>query len=328
MKIFAFDPSHYRGKYQSEGWVHVPSGVTGEFVEAAQQFAERQFGQHRVEGRAIAGAKTQALFEFPAQTDFPGELFDVVAATCGLRRDTMTLSERHIKAYNEDADPNPTAHKDRYASKVSMGISLRVPEGSCLVLYPRDHVSVNPFNVSAAFPQSLTPAERPDVALRTVQPVEIYDKPGDVMMFPGSAVWHLRRRPAGAMNLYLKLNDFNSDPLGEDPTTPSRRAQTLAALAEEDGKVDDHVITLGRRMDVVVRQYVRDSWTEVLHADVWGEDPVPLSEVEFRLIRAVDGRPTVGDLARDADTRAAIRRLAERGVLELVDARNSVSSSR
>jgi hypothetical protein len=318
MRIFAFDPSEYSDQYQSDGWVHVRGGVTPEFFEAAQEFAERQFGEHLVEGRAIAGAKTQALFEFPTETDFPGELFDVVTTACALRRETMTLSERHIKAYNPDADPNPPAHKDRYASKVSMGISLRVPEGSHLVLYPRDHVSVNPFNVSAAFPQSLSPEERPDVALRTAQPVEIYDKPGDVMMFPGSAVWHLRRRPAGAMNLYLKLNDFNSDPLGEDPTSASRRAHTLAALAEEDGSVEDHIIMLGRRMDVVTRRYVRDSWAEVLQADVWGEDPVQLSEVEFRLIQAADARRTVGDLAGDPDTRAALRRLAERGVLELV----------
>ena len=300
--------------------MHIKSGGTPEFFEAARECAARQFGEHRVEGRAIAGAKTQALFEFPAETDFPAELFDVVAATCGLRRETMTLSERHIKAYDADADPNATAHKDRYASKVSMGISIRVPEGSHLVLYPRDDVSVNPFNVSAAFPQSLTPDERPDVALRNAQPVEIYDAPGDVMMFPGSAVWHLRRRPAGAMNLYLKLNDFNSDPLGEDPTTPSRRARTRAALAEEDGNLDERVVMLGRRMDAVVRQYLRDTWAEVLQADVWGEDPVPLSEAEFGLVQEVDGRRTVGDLARDADARAALRRLAERGVLELVDA--------
>ena len=36
-------------------------------------------------------------------------------------------------------------------------------------------------------------------------------------MFYGSEIWHLRRRSAGSVNLYLKFNDFDYDPLGEDP---------------------------------------------------------------------------------------------------------------
>lgn len=51
-----------------------------------------------------------------------------------------------------------------------------------------------------------------------------------MIAFRGSAIWHCRRRAAGAINIYLKMNDFNSDPLGEDPVTDARRSATLAAL--------------------------------------------------------------------------------------------------
>jgi hypothetical protein len=323
MRIFAFDPADYREQYREQGWLHIKNGITPEFYDALRGFAEREFGTHRVEGRAIEGAKTQALFEFPGET--LDEVFDVVADTCGLHRETMTLSERHIKWYDADADPNPVAHKDRLASKVSMGFSIEVPEGSYLVVYPSDDVGVNPFNVSAALPTSLEREQRPDVILKDAKGVEIHDAPGDVMMFGGSALWHLRRRPAGAMNLYLKLNDFNSDPLGEDPSTPARRSNTLAALEGGDGELDDLRIMLGRRMDGVTRFYARNG-DEILQADIWGEDPLRVTETQFAAIKAVNGRQTFGSLVQElaahggdlAAVRSDLLRLAERGVFDLI----------
>jgi hypothetical protein len=309
--------------------LHIRNGVTPEFYEALLDFAEREFGTHQVEGRAIAGAKTQALYEFPKDTNFPGELFDVVAETCALERDTMTLSERHVKCYDDDADPNPTAHKDRLASQVSMGISIEVPEGSHLVLYPAAEVEVNPFNISGALPKSLQPDRRPDVALKDAEGIEIHDQPTDVMMFRGSAIWHLRRRPAGSKNLYLKLNDSNSDPLGEDPTTPERRALTLSALREGEAKLESTRVMLGRRMDTVTRIYTRNG-EQILQADVWGKDPVRLTESQFDAIRAVGAGQgaglTFGTLVRELAgggtglnlSRSDLLWLAEREVFDLI----------
>jgi hypothetical protein len=323
MRVFAFDPADFREQYAEQGWLHIQQGVTPEFSEALKDFADREFGSHQVEGRAIAGAKTQALYEFPEGA--LDEVFDVVAATCGLERATMTLSERHVKWYDADADPNPNAHKDRLASQVSMGISIEVPEGSHLVLYPEVDVGVNPYNVSGALPKSLDPAQRPEVLLRDVKGLEIHDQPGDVMMFRGSAMWHLRRRPAGAKNLYLKLNDFNSDPLGEDPMTPARREATLDAVRRSEAAPDGTRVLLGRRMDSVARIYTRNG-EEILQADVWGEDPVELTEQQLRAIRALDRSQTLGalvqELARNGigadEARADLVALAQRGVLDLI----------
>lgn len=74
----------------------------------------------------------------------------------------MTLSERHLKGYFDDTPVEQIPHKDRFASQVSVGLSIDIPEDSVLVLYPHDHVSANPFNISGALPASLPDHQRPE----------------------------------------------------------------------------------------------------------------------------------------------------------------------
>jgi hypothetical protein len=316
MKIFNFDPADYADRYAETGWVHIPGGIDPEFLAYLKDFTAKRFQEKHVEGKAIGGAKEQALFDFPAQTDFPGELFDSIAAVAGLNREGMTLSERHIKAYDADAPEYPVAHKDRFASQVSVGLSIDIPEDSYLVLYPHTDVSVNPYNVSPQWLASLDPHERPEVVLENAPEIRIDDKPGDVVMFPGSAVWHLRRFAANATNLYLKMNDFNSDPLGEDPSTEPRQKRTLELAASANGNLPGLVPVLARRLDVVARQTSRDG-QEVLQAHLWDQEPIVLSETEWELVHAIDGSRSVAELGGGA-VEGAVRRLAERGVIELV----------
>ncbi len=231
----------------------------------------------------------------------------------------MTLSERHIKAYDDDAPARPTAHKDRISSQVSVGLSIDIPEGSALVLYPQDDRRANMFNVSAALRASLAPEEQPDVVLRDAQEIVINDKPGDVVVFPGSSMWHLRRDAARAVNLYLKFNDFDSDPLGEDPATPQREEGTRAAL--DEGGLIERVPVPARRLDTITRQYTRDGWSQIVQASVWERDPIALSPEQVDLLWALDGRRSVRELSAMGDgaaVEAAVRRLAERGVLDLL----------
>lgn len=310
MKIFDFSPADHRATYAERGWVHVRGGLTDEFLAAAQaQVAERR-AAGPLSGQGIAGAKEQFVFEFAEAAHYE-ELFDAVAAMCGLDRAGLTLSERHIKSYEPDAAPYPNAHKDRFASQVSMGLSLTVPEGSHLVLYPEDDVWENPF-LDTALRDSLEPDRVPEVVLQGATEVEIHDEPGDVVVFRGSAMWHLRRHSAETVNIYLKFNDFGSDPLGEDPSTDRRREATTAALA---GSVDGCVPALARRFDSVSREYRREGWPERLFAHVWGQNRFPVSEGEVAVLRAVDGRSTAADLGLDP---AAVTRLARRGALDLL----------
>jgi hypothetical protein len=319
MKVFAFEPADYREQYVAEGYLHIEQGVDPEFLRVLREFAAGRFQAHLVEGRAIGGRKSQSLYEFPPEVDYRRDVLDPIATLCGLRHDTMTLSERHIKAYDPEAPPEPLPHKDRYASQASVGLSIEVPEGSHLVVYPYDETDLNPYNVSAAYLTSLPPHRRPEVALKSAREIVVYDKPGDVMVFPGNRLWHLRRRPARAVNLYLKVNDFDCDPLGEDPTTAERRRATLARAADADGRVDRLVPVLSRRLDTISREYMRD-WQEALQARLWDEGPVMIDDEEFRLLSAVDGRRKVVELAGDAQ-RAALLRLAQRGVVDLVSSR-------
>jgi hypothetical protein len=322
MRIFDFDPADHREEYAERGYLHIRGGITGEFLEHLRGFVAERFGEQEVEGKAIGGRKSQAIYEAGPEIDFPGELFDVVAATCGLERQTMTLSERHIKAYDDDAPEEVPAHKDRFASQVSMGLSIEVPAGSRLVLYPEVDVGVNPFNVSAALRESLEPGRLPENLLPGAPETELYDEPGDVMMFPGNALWHFRRRQANATLLYLKLNDFGSDPLGEDPSTPVRRSETLAALNGGGAGIEGLVPVLSRRLDTLTREYTREPRLEILRAHVWEEAPIPLEPDDFRLLEAVDGRTPLGrlavSLAADGDIGARVRRLAEKGALDLL----------
>ena len=222
MKVFSFDPSEHRETFLSQGWLHVKNGVTSEFVAVMKEFVARELSEEQLKQFALAGKKGQGRFEFPPEVDFPGELFDVIAAVCGLNRDTIALSERHINAYDNDAKPDPTPHKDRDASKVSVGLCIE-PADSVVVIYPGASRERNPYVSAATYYDSLPIDQKPEHTLTEDQAVAIRDEPGDVVMFYGSEIWHLRRRSAGSVNLYLKFNDFDYDPLGEDPTTIERQ---------------------------------------------------------------------------------------------------------
>ncbi len=318
MSVFAFRWDDHRDAYARDGWVHVKDGIAPEFLAAAREEIAGRQASEPLATKGVSGQKDQYVLDFPSWVDYGRDLFDVIAPLTGLRRETMTLSERHVKAYAADADPFPTAHKDRLASQVSVGLSLEVPTGSHLLLYPEDDRSVNPF-LGTGLRDSLEPDRMPEVVLKDARAVEIHDSPGDVVIFPGSSVWHLRRRSAGTVNIYLKFNDFDADPLGEDPSSALRRAATLAALAGPLELLEPLVPVLSRRFDSVVHECSRVGWRESASAAVWGQPPVPLSDEEVTLLRRIDARTTVATFTASADAAGrAVRRLAERGVVDLL----------
>jgi hypothetical protein len=324
MRIFSFDPIDVRDEYRTQGWLHIRKGTDPGFLDELTAFVQGSLDSSVVTGRGIGGTKQQAVYPF---SDAPGamtHLFDTLATLCDLTRETMTLSERHIKAYDADTPAEVPAHKDRLSSQVSVGFTIEVPAGSSLVLYPFDDRTINPFNVAGALRESLPPDRLPEVALEGAREVVIEDEPGDVMIFPGSTTWHKRRRAAGAVNLYLKFNDFNSDPLGEDPSTPERREQTLRSI--EDGAISERTPTLARRLDTVTHQRTRVDGLEVVTADVWGQPPLRLTDAQLAVLRVIDGQRPVGQLASEQNgsglepsrVESEVRELAAKGVLDLL----------
>jgi hypothetical protein len=325
MKVFDFDPRDYSDAYREEGYVHIREGMSREFHAALVEYAERELTSHKLDDFAIKGKKEQSLYDFPDAVDI-GELYDVVCATCGLDRASVTLSERHIQIYEANAAPEPPAHKDRFPSQVSMGFSISIPAESKLVLYPYSHREVNPFNTSAGLRRHLQPDELPEVVLKDARELVLDDADRDVVMFPGSTTWHLRRHAANALNLYLKFNDYGCDPLGEDPFTEGRRTRTLAAVAGPVDSARALFPVLSRRLDTVSRTATRDGWSEVLEARVFGEEPVGVTELQHEALVTLDGSESLGALASRlagagdaAAAEAQVLRLAELGVLDLVD---------
>jgi len=201
---------------------------------------------------------------------------------------------------------------------VAVGLSIDVPAGSTLVLYPTDYRQVNRF-LTAGQRDSLLPHELPEVVLEDAQPVVISDAPGDVTMFQGSSMWHLRQNSAGAALLYLKCNDFDCDPLAEDPTTQVRRERTRGVLAGLDVTPASLVPVLGRRFQSVSREYGRD-WCEDLWLRIFDEDPVRIDDRHLEVLRSVDGTRTWAALVGQSDHASeALSRLAELGAVDLVD---------
>ena len=155
--------------------------------------------------------------------------------------------------------------------------------------------------------------------------VAIADEAGDVVMFPGSTTWHLRRNSARSINLYLKMNDFDSDPLGEDPSTAPRRERTLALL---DGGADglaERVPRRSRRLDFVNRQYTVHAWHESLAVALYGEEPFGITPAQLDLLRRRTGSGRSRASSARLRRRMVARRsrfatpvtLVERGALDL-----------
>jgi hypothetical protein len=321
--MFAFDPHTYSSAFASEGYAYIPGGLTPAFLALLAKQVEDYLQGELLKNFAI-GDKQQALYQFPPGQDYHGQLLDMVGTVCGLDSRQLVLSERHIKAYDASAAPFPLPHKDRFASEVSVGFSVRVPPGSTLVLYPSDERDVNPFNSSTEYRASLGPERVPEKTLQNARRVAIADSPGDVIVFRGHSIWHLRERPANTVMLYLKLNAFHADPLGEDVRTPQFRRYTETLLQAAEAELEAAIPIVGRRVDSIQHRFTRD-WREVRGVVLYGEKLFTIDEAEFRALRLMDGRRSVRDILKavaeqggDKLTSNKIRRLAARGVVDLL----------
>jgi hypothetical protein len=321
-RMFVFDPAKYAEHFAREGYVHIPQGVSEEFYAKLVKQVDENMKSKLMKDFAI-GDKQQAMYEFPEGGDYAQELCEKVGAVCGFNAEDLVVSERHIKGYEADANPNPHAHKDRFASQISVGLSVHVKEGSTLVLYPYDENDINPFNTSVQLRASLSPDRYPEPRLQKARRIEIKDAARDVIMFRGHKIWHLRANPALTTMLYLKLNAFNCDPLGEDRKTPALRQQTESSIGLSDQQLAELVPQLGRRVDYVHRYYSRD-WRELIGVVLFGEKHFTIDDEELKMLQAMDGKRTLGSIAALVNggvtepTIEKARRLARRGVIDLV----------
>jgi len=323
-KMFNFDPILYADAFAEHGFVHIENGLKECFHGQLVKYVEDRFDEKHLKEFA-RGDKQQAMYEF-LEAGHYDELRELVATVAGIEANSLTLSERHIKEYEPSADPYPLAHKDRFGSEFAVGFSIRVPEGSTLVVYPDDDVNANPFNSTVELRASFSPEMLPEPNLKLAHRVEIQDRPGDVQIFRGSAMWHMREHGAGTTVLYLKLNTYNCDTLGEDPHTSEIRQRTLSVANSSTSAWTSAIPVIARRVDYIHRRYDRD-WRDLFGVVIYGQPHATITEAEFTTLRAMDGRRTVSELCSYLERSGtanevseAILRLSRRGIVDLLTA--------
>jgi hypothetical protein len=111
----------------------------------------------------------------------------------------------------------------------------------------------------------------------------------------------------------MKFNDFDYDPLGEDPNTIDRQERTKQLLSSNGGSLPaDALVKASRQLEWLNQQHSRND-IEVLQAKLWGQDPVLIGADEHRLLHALNGGTPVEQLDQ-----TTVRRLAELGLVDLI----------
>lgn len=213
--MFNYDPAVGRDDFKRNGYVHLRGALKPEVVEHLVAFHQQAMhGDVNEQGNwRIGGKKRQFLFDFPDPA-WAEEFRRGMAALTEIDPRDFTISERHLKVYEHDAKPWPAPHKDRAASAVSIGLPVAIPEQSSTCLFPTLQPGEN-LEERAVF---LTDQDHPqlDRVYQDEDCVMLRERPGDILAFLGSALYHERVHPAGAAILYIKANGAGSDPLGED----------------------------------------------------------------------------------------------------------------
>ena len=213
--VFKRDLKAYRPILERDGYVLLKDILSDDFMDSLKAFHARsksgevaEFGVWR-----IGGKKQQFIFDFPSE-EAALEFRAGIAALTGMAEERIATSERHLKQYEMDAPDYPAPHKDRGASKFSIGLPIHLGPGTSVCIFPTLDRAPN-LGDRAVF---MTPQDHPGLQ-------EIYNSPdalplneelGDMVVFLGSTIYHERIRARGTAVLYIKVNDEGFDPIGED----------------------------------------------------------------------------------------------------------------
>ena len=165
MRLFDFDRDAAHHCFVQQGWVHLHDAVTAEFLGQVRADIAAVMQDAEVVGGNRAN-KDQFRYELAEPQAAQQELFDVICAVTSLSSESIVLSERHVNAYHQRADDDPVPHKDRFASAISVGLSIDVAPESSLVLYPYDDRSLNTCDSAADYFAGLEPEQRPPAVLK------------------------------------------------------------------------------------------------------------------------------------------------------------------
>ncbi|MGH6853922.1 MAG: hypothetical protein ACREDX_08695 [Aestuariivirga sp.] len=212
---FKHDLKSYRGQFERNGYILLKDILSDSFMSYLRDFLARsrkggvaETGQWR-----IGGKKHQFLFDFPSEA-VALKFRAGIAALTGMSENEIAVSERHLKQYEEDAPEYPAPHKDRGASKISIGLPIHLGPDTSVCVFPTLDRSPN-LTERAVY---LTGEDHPGLERIYASPdaLPLHEQLGDMIVFLGSTIYHERIRPRGTAVLYIKINDDGRDPLGEN----------------------------------------------------------------------------------------------------------------
>lgn len=211
---FKRDLSGERERLARQHFLHLEDVLSDRFVETLRQCG-RAISEHalpEVEEWHIPGKKRQYLFDFPT-ADFFDDFCRSIAGITGYDPAKVTIGERHIKVYLDEAPDYCPPHLDRQAAAFTIGFPIHIPDESRVCFFPHLSEGHND-DVRARFAEV---PEGTDMEAYYADPriASFKGDVGDMFIFHGSSVFHERTRPAGCKILYIKINDTGEDPLGE-----------------------------------------------------------------------------------------------------------------
>ena len=221
---FVKDLRENKSRLEQQSYLHLENILSDEFVTTLRKYGEQISNnqQEEIEAWHIPGKKRQFLFDFPS-IEFVDEFCKGIAQITGYPSDQITISERHIKFYLEEAADFPAPHMDRRAAEFTIGFPIHIPEQSRVCFFPHMSRKENTGEraVYAEVPESTNMEQFYD----DDRIVKVKGDIGDMFIFYGSTIFHERIKGAGSIILYIKINAAGRDPLGE-------HASLLASLKE------------------------------------------------------------------------------------------------
>lgn len=224
---FKYDLTPFKAELHTNGYVHLKDVLSDAFVEDLKEFNGKAMSLAAEENKSVQvkGKKRQFVFGF--SSDETALAFrNGIACLTSMDEDRITISERHLKVYDAQADPWPSPHKDRCASQISIGLPIVLSEGSTVAVFPTLDLSENP-NDKAMF---ISDSEHINSQQAYIEheAVLLNESVGDLILFNGSSIFHERVNAAGTSVLYIKINDKGDDPLGENIYTAAPASMAAA----------------------------------------------------------------------------------------------------
>ncbi len=227
---FNTDLHAYRPQLEEESYLHLENILTEEFVSALQSYGRQIAADElaEIEEWHIPGKKRQFLFDFPSRAFLDGFRKGLAELT-GRPHDAITIGERHIKVYLQEAPDFSPPHMDRQAAEFTIGFPIHIPDESRVCFFP--HMSRKENTEQRAAYAEMPADTDMEQFYDDDRIVKLKGDVGDMIIFHGSTIFHERIKPAGCLILYIKINAAGQDPLGE-------HASLLESLAHKDKELE------------------------------------------------------------------------------------------